>query len=145
MNAPSLRARYLRWIALAALALLLPVVHPNAYHLDVLTSALIYALLALGLMISSRARTQAEAIQMAMGVMLPSVLLSGYIFPLASLPLPIRAFSQLIPATHYIAISRGIVLRDASFLDLWEHVAALGAISCVLVAASARAFKKTIG
>jgi ABC-2 type transport system permease protein len=96
-------------------------------------------------MISSRAKTQAEAIQMAMGVMLPSVLLSGYIFPLSSLPVPIAALAQLIPATHFIAISRGIVLRAASFHDLWEHVAALAAISAVLVAGSARAFRKTIG
>lgn len=120
-------------------------VHGNLWLLEALSIVYLFALLALGLMISSRAKTQAEAIQMAMGVMLPSVLLSGYIFPLSSLPAPVAAFSQVIPATHFIAISRGIVLRDASFLDLWQHVAALGAISAVLVALSARAFKKTIG
>lgn len=120
-------------------------IHGSLLMLEGLSVVYLFALLALGLMISSRARTQAEAIQMAMGVMLPSVLLSGYIFPLSSLPLPIRAFSQIIPATHYIAISRGIVLRDAGFVDLWQHVAALGAISFVLVAASARAFRKTMG
>ena len=96
------------------------------------------------MLVSSRARTQAEAIQRAMSVMLPSVLLSGYIFPLSALPAPIRAFSQILPATHFIAITRGIVLRAASFMDLWEHVAALAAISTVLVLASSRAFQKTI-
>lgn len=120
-------------------------VHGSLLLLQGLSVVYLFALLALGLMISSRAKTQAEAIQMAMGVMLPSVLLSGYIFPLSSLPGPIAALSQLLPATHFIAISRGIVLRAASFHDLWEHVAALGVISAVLVAGSARAFKKTIG
>jgi len=120
-------------------------VHGSLLLLEGLSVVYLFALLALGLLISSRAKTQAEAIQMSMGVMLPSVLLSGYIFPLASLPLPIRTLAQIIPATHFIAISRGIVLRAATFHDLWEHVAALGAISAVLVAGSARAFKKTIG
>jgi ABC-2 type transport system permease protein len=120
-------------------------VHGSLLLLEGLSIVYLFALLALGLMISSRAKTQAEAIQMAMGVMLPSVLLSGYIFPLSSLPVPIAALAQLIPATHFIAISRGIVLRAASFHDLWEHVAALAAISAVLVAGSARAFRKTIG
>jgi ABC-2 type transport system permease protein len=120
-------------------------IHGSLWLLQGLSLVYLFALLALGLMISSRARTQAEAIQMAMGVMLPSVLLSGYIFPLSSLPAPVAALSQLIPATHFIAISRGIVLRAAGFADLWEHVAALAAISAVLVAGSARAFRKTLG
>jgi ABC-2 type transport system permease protein len=120
-------------------------IHGSLWLLQALSMVYLFALLALGLMISTRAKTQAEAIQMAMGVMLPSVLLSGYIFPLSSLPAPVAALSQLIPATHFIAISRGIVLRAASFVDLWEHVAALAALSAVLVAASARAFKKTLG
>ena len=77
-------------------------------------------------------------------VMLPSVLLSGYIFPIASLPLPLRFVSYALPATHFIRIARGIVIRGASFADLWEPVCALLAISAVLIAASARAFKKTV-
>ena len=119
-------------------------IHGSLTLLLALSVIYLCALLALGLLISARAKTQAEAIQMAMGIMMPSILLSGYIFPLASLPGPLRALSQIIPATHYIAISRGIVLRAATFHDLWEHVAALAAISAVLVAASARAFKKTV-
>jgi ABC-2 type transport system permease protein len=119
-------------------------IHGSLALLLGLSVVYLLALLSLGLLVSSRAKTQAEAIQLAMTVMLPSVLLSGYIFPLSSLPAPIRAFSQILPATHFIAICRGIVLRAASFWDLWEHVAALAAISAVLVLASSRAFKKTI-
>jgi drug efflux transport system permease protein len=109
-----------------------------------LSSIYLFALLSLGLLISSRAKTQMEAIQIAQMILLPSIMLSGYIFPLSSLPEPLRWLSQILPATHFIAISRGIVIRGASFADLWQQVAALLAIAAVLVAGSARAFKKTV-
>lgn len=102
------------------------------------------ALLSLGLLISSRASSQMEAVQGAQMILLPSIMLSGYIFPLSSLPDFLRPISQILPATHFIAISRGIILRGATFHDLWEHVAALVAIALVLVAASSRAFRKTM-
>jgi ABC-2 type transport system permease protein len=104
----------------------------------------LFSLLALGLVISSRAKTQMEAIQLAQILLLPSILLSGYVFPLFSLPGPLRAFAHLLPATHFIKISRGIILRGAGFLELWPNVAALLAIDAVLILASTRAFKKTI-
>ena len=102
------------------------------------------ALLSFGLLISSRAQTQMEAMQRAMGIMLPSVLLSGYIFPISSLPAPLQVISHILPATYFIQIARGIIIRGASFADLWRPVASLVAISCVLIALSARAFQKTI-
>ena len=112
--------------------------------LMMLSSVYLLALLSFGLLISSQAKTQMEAMQRAMGIMLPSVLLSGYVFPLSSLPTPLRIFAHLLPATHFIKIARGIVIRGAGFADLWPHVAALLAISAVLVTASLRAFQKTI-
>jgi ABC-2 type transport system permease protein len=110
----------------------------------VLSSVYLLALLSFGLLISSRASSQMEAMQQAMGIMLPSVLLSGYVFPLASLPTPLRWLSQALPATHFIKIARGIIIRGATFADLWQPVLALLAISTVLIAVSARAFKKTV-
>jgi ABC-2 type transport system permease protein len=104
----------------------------------------VFALLSLGLLVSSRASSQMEAIQLAQMFLLPSIMLSGYIFPLSSLPVPLRVFAQVLPATHFIAISRGIIIRGASFGDLWHSVAALIAIAAVLVAGSTRAFHKTI-
>jgi len=102
------------------------------------------ALLSFGLLISSRAQSQMEAMQRAMGIMLPSVLLSGYIFPISALPAPLQVISHLLPATYFIQIARGIIIRGASFMDLWRPVASLIGISCVLIALSARAFQKTI-
>src|SRR5688572_28298403 len=112
--------------------------------LVLLSSVYLLALMSFGLLISSRAGSQVEAIQMAMGIMLPSVLLSGYVFPLASLPLPLRVISYALPATHFIRIARGIVIRGASFADLWQPVFALLLISAVLIGVSARAFRKTV-
>jgi len=109
-----------------------------------LATIYLFALLSLGLLVSSRAKTQMEAVQLAQMLLLPSIMLSGYIFPLSSLPTILRYVAQILPATHFIAISRGIIIRGASFSDLWEHVAALLAIAVVLVAASARAFRKTV-
>jgi ABC-2 type transport system permease protein len=119
-------------------------IHGSIWLLLWLSVPYLLALLSLGLLVSSRAKTQAEAIQMAMTVMLPSVLLSGYIFPLSSLPLPLRLFSQILPATHYIAISRGVIVRAAQWADLWTHAAALFAIAAVLLLGSTQAFKKTL-
>ncbi len=104
----------------------------------------LFSLLSLGLLVSSLAQTQMEAMQRAQLFLLPSIMLSGYIFPLSSLPAPIRVLSNVLPATHFIAISRGIIIRGATFGDLWQHVLALVIIAVVLVAGSTRAFKKTI-
>jgi ABC-2 type transport system permease protein len=119
-------------------------IHGNLFLFLGLSVIYVFALLSLGLLVSSRASSQMEAIQLAQMFLLPSIMLSGYIFPLSSLPVPLRVFAQVLPATHFIAISRGIIIRGASFGDLWQSVAALIAIAAVLVAGSTRAFHKTI-
>jgi len=119
-------------------------IHGSLTLLLLLSPVYLLSLLSVGLLVSSRAKSQMEAMQRAMGIMLPSVLLSGYIFPIASLPLPLRVVSYVLPATHFIKIARGIVIRGASFFDLWEPVVALLVISTILIAASARAFQKTV-
>ena len=119
-------------------------IHGSLTLLLALSSVYLFSLLALGLLISAAAATQSEAIQRAQMILLPSIMLSGYIFPLYSLPAFLKPISQILPATHFIAISRGIILRGASFADLWEHVAALLAIAAVLILGSSRAFRKTI-
>jgi ABC-2 type transport system permease protein len=119
-------------------------IHGNIALLLALSPVYLLSLLSLGLLVSSTAGTQMEAMQRAMGIMLPSVLLSGYIFPIASLPLPLRVISHILPATYYIKIARGIVIRGAGFWDLWEPVAALLGISVILISFSARGFKKTM-
>jgi ABC-2 type transport system permease protein len=131
-------------ILIVMVALFRVPIHGSLPLFFALSVVYLFSLLALGLVISSRAKTQMEAIQLAQVFLLPSILLSGYVFPLFSLPGPLRAFAHLLPATHFIKISRGIIIRGAGFLDLWPNVAALLAIDVVLILASTRAFKKTI-
>jgi ABC-2 type transport system permease protein len=119
-------------------------IHGSLFLLLGLAILYLFALLALGLLISSWARTQTEAIQIAQMILLPSILLSGYIFPLSSLPQPLQWVSRILPATYFIRIARGIIIRGATFPDLWPNVLALIIIASVLVASSTRAFRKTI-
>ncbi len=112
--------------------------------LFIFAMALVYlfALLSIGLAISTRAQTQAQAQQMAQMFLLPSIFLSGYIFPTPGLPFVLRWIGRILPATHLIYIMRGVVLREAGPAQLWPNVAALVAISVGMVALSVRNFKK---
>jgi ABC-2 type transport system permease protein len=119
-------------------------IHGNLFLFLGLSILYLFALLSLGLLVSSWSSTQMEAIQRTQMFLLPSIMLSGYIFPLSSLPLPLRVVAQLLPATHFIKISRGIIIRGAGFLDLWPSVVALLVLAVLLVAGSTRAFRKTV-
>jgi ABC-2 type transport system permease protein len=96
------------------------------------------ALLSLGLFISTRAKTQQEAQQQAQMLFLPSIFLSGYLFPLNGMPFVMQVIGQILPTTHMVAIMRGIVLRDAGPLDLAPHLLALLAFALVMITLSVR-------
>jgi len=102
----------------------------------------LFALLALGLTISMRAQTSMQAMQMAQMLLLPSIFLSGYIFPVAGLPRVLYYIGRALPATHMIDIMRGAVLRGAGPFDLLPSLLALAAISTVLVTISIRRVRK---
>lgn len=100
--------------------------------------------LGLGLLVSTLARTQLQALQFAFMIMLPSILLSGFMFPRDSMPLPIYLVSFAIPVTHFLEILRGVILRDADLIDLTPHVVALaGCCTAILLLALAR-FRKQL-
>jgi len=100
------------------------------------------ALLSLGFFISTRAQTQQQAFQMAQLTLLPSIFLSGYIFPFSGLPVPLQMIGLTLPATHMVSIMRGVVLRDAGLMHLLPNVAALIVISVLLVMFSVKQFKR---
>lgn len=102
----------------------------------------LFALLALGLFISMRAQTQMQAQQMAQMLLLPSIFLSGYIFPVAGLPKALYLIGRALPATHMIDVMRGAVLRSAGPLDLVPSVLSLLALSVILVTLSVRRVRK---
>ena len=110
--------------------------------LFLMATVYLFALLAMGLFVATRAQTQADAQQRAQLFFLPSIFLSGYIFPASSLPAPLYAIGRLLPATHMIEIMRGIVLRDAGPMDVMPNVIALVLISGVLIWGSVLQFQK---
>lgn len=100
--------------------------------------------LGLGLFISTVARTQVSAVQAAFIVMLPSVLLSGFMFPRAEMPFPIYLATFAIPVTYFIEILRGVVLRGADLRDLLPHAAGLAACTVIILGLSVARFRKQI-
>ena len=112
-------------------------------HLYLASAAFIAASLTLGLLISTVARTQFQAMQMTIFVFLPSILLSGFMFPFDGMSAAARHIAEVLPLTHFVRLVRGIVLRGAS---LWEMPADLAALlvffSVALVLALARFHKR---
>jgi ABC transporter DrrB family efflux protein len=100
--------------------------------------------LGLGLFISTIATTQMEAFQMAFIIMLPSILLSGFVFPRSEMPLPIYWLSFALPATYFIEILRGIIHRGATFLDLTSAVVGLSICWITVMMASILRFRKSL-
>jgi ABC-2 type transport system permease protein len=117
-------------------------IHGNVFLLLVLSLPFLLTVLGLGLVISTRAKTQAEAFQLAMGTVLPSVFLSGYIFLLENMPKFFQGIARLIPATYYIQILRGIILRGAGIRDLWVLAVVLTLMGCATILLAARQFVK---
>jgi ABC-2 type transport system permease protein len=114
----------------------------NLLFLLVMSVIYLFPLLAIGLLISTRASTQMEAQQLAQSLLLPAIFLSGYIFPFDGLPLFLKFVGSLFPTTYMIRIMRGIILRDASLLDMLPDVAVLLGMSVLFVALAARSVKK---
>ena len=110
--------------------------------LIMLVTPFITTMLGLGLLISTRARTYQEAMQMAFGTMMPSIFLSGYFFPLDNMPVFFQWVSKIIPTTYLIQIFRGIILRGAEFQDLWKQGLILTVMSIFMIGVAARRFRK---
>lgn len=109
-----------------------------------LAASTLYALvgLALGVLIAALTSSQRAAMTGSMlGTMLPSTLLSGMIFPLASLPLPLQLLSTIVPARWFIVVVRGVMLKGAGVVHLWQELAVLALMLVVLLVAATRAFK----
>ncbi|GAB4158945.1 MAG: hypothetical protein Tsb009_36200 [Planctomycetaceae bacterium] len=109
-----------------------------------LTTLFLICALGLGLLVSTVARTQLEAIQLAFIIMLPSVLLSGFMFPRSQMPSVIYAITFAIPVTYFIEILRGIVLRGAGLSHLLVHFIGLTVCCIVIFGISLARFRKQL-
>jgi ABC transporter DrrB family efflux protein len=113
-------------------------------ELIVASTLFIVTVLGLGLLISTIARTQLEALQMSFLIMLPSVLLSGFMFPRAEMPGIIYAFSFVLPVTYFIEILRGIILRGVALDALLPHIMGLSSCCLVILGLSLTRFRKQL-
>jgi len=105
--------------------------------------AFIIATLTLGIFISTLARSQFQAMQMAFFTFLPQILLSGFMFPYAGMPVPAQWIAEILPLTHFLRLVRGIMLRAANLSQLWPSLAALGVfILAMMLVAVARVHKR---
>ena len=113
---------------------------------DLYLGALVFiaAALALGLFISTIARTQFQAFQMAFVTMLPSILLSGFMFPFEGMPAAAQAIAQLLPLTHFVEIIRGIVLRGATLAEMRSPLLKLTLFLLVMFALAIARFRKRL-
>lgn len=94
----------------------------------------LFAVLGIGVLISTVARTTGQAIQMAMMTLLPQILLSGMIFPLDAMAAGVRWIGYLLPLTYFTMVSQGVMLRGSGWGALWLPLVVLAAMSVVLFA-----------
>jgi ABC-2 type transport system permease protein len=105
----------------------------------------IAANLAIGLFFSTVSATQQQAMQLSFFFLLPNILVSGFMFPFDAMPKPAQWLAQAIPLTHFLRVVRGIVLKQATFGDLFGEVVWMTGMLVVLLALSAAGFRNKLG
>ncbi len=116
----------------------------SIFQMLLATLLFISASLTMGLIISTCAETQLQASQMTIFILLPSILLSGFMFPFKGMPIAAQWFSELLPATHYMRLMKGIILRGAELQGMAKDVAYLGVFTIVGLVVAAKRFKKSL-
>ncbi len=104
----------------------------------------VMAALGVGLLISAQSKTREEAGQKVIGTVLPGVFLSGYIFPVESMPWVLQAVANLIPMTWMIDAARGVILRGAGWRELWPNALVLTGMAVAVITLAALRFKKRV-
>lgn len=104
----------------------------------------IIASLGVGLLISTVARSQVQAMQLSFFFMLPNILLSGYIFPRAAMPVPAQWIGAALPLTWFLEILRGVLLKGIGPRWLWDEVAIMALSALLLLVVAVRRFHKTL-
>jgi ABC-2 type transport system permease protein len=119
-------------------------IHGSVILLAFLSLPYLFVSLSLGILISSKATSQANAMQLAFITILPSIFFSGYIFPRETMPKFFYYLSYFVPAAYYINITRGIILRGAGWIHLWSDALVLSLMGAALLIIAARRFHNKI-
>ncbi len=104
----------------------------------------IIANLALGLVASTIAQTQFQAMQMTFFILLPSILLSGFIFPFDGMPRAAQIIAEFLPMTHFMRLIRGVILRGASLAELYSELMILGIFILAAMTVAVLRFNKRL-
>jgi ABC-2 type transport system permease protein len=107
-------------------------------------SLFIVGSLALGFLISTLARSQLQAMQMTVFYLLPSILLSGFMFPFRGMPVWAQWLGEVIPVTHFLRVVRGALLKGQGIEDMWRELLALVAFVCVVTAMAMARYRRTL-
>jgi ABC-2 type transport system permease protein len=119
-------------------------VRGSIVDLYVAGAAFIAAKLALGLLISTAVHTQFQAMQMTVFILMPSILLSGFMFPFDGMPRVAQLIGEVLPTTHFIRLTRGIMLRDATLMELTSDFYFLLGFTLVAMTVAALRFTKRL-
>ncbi len=112
--------------------------------LYLITLGFIVANLGIGLLISTLVGTQVQAMQLGFFMMMPNILLSGFMFPRVAMPEPAQWIGAMLPLTYYLEVLRGVLLKDVGIEYLWRDALILMLFATVLIALSVRRFSKTV-
>jgi ABC-2 type transport system permease protein len=118
--------------------------HGSALDLGLGALPFLAAMLAMGLVISSAARSQFQATQMAFFFFLPSMLLSGFMFPFEAMPRPAQWIGELLPLTHFLRVARGVLMKGAPIEVLGREVAAIVAFLLAALLLAIGTFRKRL-
>jgi ABC-2 type transport system permease protein len=110
-----------------------------------LCAPFVLTMVGLGLLISTKASTREAASQLTMGTILPSVFLSGYVFPIDTMPVIFQYLGLGVPATWLIDAARGVILRGNTLQELWLHAVVLWSMGLGLLALGAWKFRSQVG
>jgi ABC-2 type transport system permease protein len=119
-------------------------IHGSLLDLAAGAAAFIAAMLTMGLLVSSLAKTQFQAMQMSFFFFLPSMLLSGFMFPFEAMPVPAQWIGATLPLTHFLRIVRGILLKGAAIESLLWEVAAILAFLAFALTVAVVTFRKRL-
>ncbi len=133
------------YFILAAGWVLFDLPQPSSHLLLFLLAIIFVAvMISLGLLISLISRTQQQAMFIAIFIIVPSILLSGFIFPIEAIPDIVRPVSYAIPFTYFVDIIRGLLIKHTQFSDLMSAYASLLFFVFLFITASIVKFRKTI-
>jgi ABC-2 type transport system permease protein len=129
--------------AVAALVFAVPVVG-SLVSLFVASGLFLLSTLGLGLFISTVSATQQQAMLNAFFVIVPALMLSGYMFPIENMPVAVQYLTYLDPLRYYVQLNRGIMVKGSTLLDLWQPAVELTVLGAVVLFSAARRFHKRV-